>query len=147
MEVNLKLGLVYLKSYIFWDIDYIVKNKKKFSKINLILIEITNFNIKSIPKNLDCITKSLTEIDVLEDILEQNPNVTWIHTISSGVDKFLKIPKILDNKITLTNSRGAYKTPLAEYSILGMLYFSYDIPTYNKTFNKRGWINLKHKLL
>jgi phosphoglycerate dehydrogenase-like enzyme len=60
--------------------------------------------------------------------------------ISAGVDKYLTIPEIKNNpSITLTNARGAYSVPLAEYTIISLLYFNYHIPTYFKSFTNKTW--------
>ena len=64
-------------------------------------------------------------------ILSHFKNMTWVHSMFAGVDKFLAQKEISeDDKIILTNARGAFAGPLAEYTILAMLYFNYNVPTY-----------------
>ena len=41
--------------------------------------------------------------------------------------------------LILSNARGAYAQPLAEYSIMGMLHFSYSVPKYIKSYNENKW--------
>jgi len=38
----------------------------------------------------------------------------WVHTASAGVDR-LTFPALLDSDVVLTNSRGVFDTPIAEY--------------------------------
>lgn len=89
-----------------------------------------------------------SEASHVQYYLNKYPNIRWIHCLFAGVDKFLNIDEIRNNeKIILTNSRGAYSESLAEYSIGTMLYFNYDIPKYLDSFDKREWIQPKHEML
>jgi phosphoglycerate dehydrogenase-like enzyme len=49
-------------------------------------------------------------------------NVRWVHSLSAGVEKLL-IPEFVESPVPLTNARGVFKRPLAEFVVLGMLYF------------------------
>lgn len=61
----------------------------------------------------------------------------------SGVDKFIKTKEIRENdKLILTNARGAYSEPLAEYTMMSMLYFNYNVPAYYKSMENRQWNKL-----
>ncbi len=46
----------------------------------------------------------------------------WIHSLSAGVEKFL-IPDFIASAVPLTNARGVFKRSLAEFAVLGILYF------------------------
>lgn len=41
-------------------------------------------------------------------------SVRWVHTASAGVDRLI-FPGLVDSQVTLTNSRGVFDTPIAEY--------------------------------
>lgn len=43
----------------------------------------------------------------------------WVHTASAGVDR-LMFPGLLDSDVVLTNSRGVFDVPMAEY-VLGLV--------------------------
>jgi phosphoglycerate dehydrogenase-like enzyme len=45
-----------------------------------------------------------------------------VHSLSAGVEKLL-IPEFVESPVPLTNARGVFKRPLAEFVVLGMLYF------------------------
>jgi phosphoglycerate dehydrogenase-like enzyme len=48
--------------------------------------------------------------------------VKWIHSLSAGVEKFL-IPEFIASPVPLTNARGVFKRSLADFAVLGILYF------------------------
>ena len=47
----------------------------------------------------------------------------WVHSLSAGVEKLL-FPAFANSSIPLTNARGVFKRSLAEFVVLGMLYFT-----------------------
>ncbi len=51
----------------------------------------------------------------------------WVHTLSAGVEHLLT-PEFAASPVPLTNSRGVYKRSLAEFALLGILYFAKDVP-------------------
>jgi phosphoglycerate dehydrogenase-like enzyme len=55
-------------------------------------------------------------------IWKQAHAVKWIHSLSAGVEKVL-IPEFVTSPVPLTNARGVFKRSLAEFAVLGMLYF------------------------
>ncbi len=58
----------------------------------------------------------------LENIWQHAPRVRWIHSLAAGVDKLL-FPELIESPVPVTNARGVFKRPLAEFAVLGMLYF------------------------
>jgi phosphoglycerate dehydrogenase-like enzyme len=51
--------------------------------------------------------------------------VRWVHTLSAGVEHVLS-PEIIASPVPLTNGRGVFRRPLAEWAVGAMLYFMYD---------------------
>ncbi|SRR5579875_515811 len=49
-------------------------------------------------------------------------HVKWVHSLSAGVESAL-IPEFVTSSVPLTNARGVFAPSLAEFAILGMLYF------------------------
>lgn len=49
----------------------------------------------------------------------------WAHTLSAGVEHVLS-PEVIASPVPLTNGRGVFKRPLAEWAVGAMLYFQYD---------------------
>lgn len=48
--------------------------------------------------------------------------VKWVHSLSAGVEKML-FPDLIDSPVPLTNAKGVFKRSLAEFAVLGILYF------------------------
>jgi len=51
--------------------------------------------------------------------------VRWVHNLSTGVEHVLS-PEIIASPVPLTNGRGVFRRPLAEWAVGAMLYFLYD---------------------
>ncbi len=51
----------------------------------------------------------------------------WVHTLSAGVEHLLT-SEFAASPVPLTNARGVYKRSLAEFALLGILYFAKDVP-------------------
>jgi phosphoglycerate dehydrogenase-like enzyme len=49
----------------------------------------------------------------------------WVHNLSAGVEHVLS-PEIVASPVPLTNGRGVFRRPLAEWAVGAMLYFQYD---------------------
>jgi phosphoglycerate dehydrogenase-like enzyme len=56
------------------------------------------------------------------DIWREARNVKWVHSLSAGVESAL-IPEFVKSPVPLTNARGVFAPSLAEFVVLGMLYF------------------------
>lgn len=48
--------------------------------------------------------------------------VKWVHSLSAGVEKLL-FPELIESPVPVTNAKGVFKRSLAEFAVLGMLYF------------------------
>jgi len=145
----LNVGILYRETLrSTFDIDYIKSQLKNIPNINPIYIDLCKVDLISLPTNLDSIFLKPGELDYVEEIIKINPNIKWIHSMFSGVDKFLDKPIIKNNdSILLSNARGAFADSLAEFAILAMLYYYYNTNKYIEAFNQRKWIRpLNHQL-
>ena len=50
----------------------------------------------------------------------------WIHSRPAGVDKLL-FPELVESDVVMTNSRGVFSSSLAEFALLGLLFFHKDV--------------------
>ncbi len=57
-----------------------------------------------------------------DQVWQHTPKVRWVHSLSAGVEKLL-IPPVIESPVPVTNARGVFKRSLAEFTVLGMLYF------------------------
>lgn len=51
----------------------------------------------------------------------------WIHSLSAGVEQVL-FAALVESSVPLTNARGVFKRSLAEFAVLGMLWFAKGVP-------------------
>ena len=99
-------------------------------------------------KSLDMVTSDPKCASDIPKVLSHFKNLKWVHSMFAGVDKFLAQKEIFeDDNIILTNARGAYAGPLAEYTILAMLYFNYNVPTYLDCQENHKWTKLTNTML
>lgn len=64
---------------------------------------------------------------LLQAILPMATRLRWMHSLSAGVEAVL-FPELVASPIVLTNARGVFKRPLAEFVIAAALYFAKDLP-------------------
>lgn len=64
--------------------------------------------------------------------------VKWTHTLSAGVEHLLT-PEFVASPVPLTNARGVYKKSLAEFALLGVLYFAKEVPTMRRNQMAGKW--------
>jgi phosphoglycerate dehydrogenase-like enzyme len=64
--------------------------------------------------------------------------VKWVHTLSAGVEHMLT-PGFAASPVPLTNARGVYKRSLAEFALLGILFFAKDIPRMRRNQAAGRW--------
>lgn len=64
--------------------------------------------------------------------------VRWVHTASAGVDK-VTFPEILEHPAQITNARGVFDRPIAEYVTGVVLAFAKDLPATLRLQGRREW--------
>src|SRR5262245_23827720 len=52
--------------------------------------------------------------------------VRWVHSRPAGVDRLL-FPELVQSDVVVTNSRGVFSSSLAEFALLGLLFFLKDV--------------------
>ena len=62
----------------------------------------------------------------------------WVHTASAGVDR-VAFPALLASPVTLTNSRGVFDEPMAEFVLGAVLAFAKDTPRSLALQRDRTW--------
>jgi phosphoglycerate dehydrogenase-like enzyme len=59
-------------------------------------------------------------------IFSKATRLRWLHALSAGVESYL-FPELVESAVVMTNSRGVFKKPLAEFVITSALYFAKDL--------------------
>jgi phosphoglycerate dehydrogenase-like enzyme len=62
----------------------------------------------------------------------------WVHTASAGVDRLI-FPELIDSPVVLTNSRGVFDAPMAEYVLGLVLAMAKDLPATVAAQLRREW--------
>ncbi|HVK24979.1 MAG TPA: D-2-hydroxyacid dehydrogenase [Actinokineospora sp.] len=62
----------------------------------------------------------------------------WIHAAAAGVSH-LMVPGLAESEVVLTNARGIFDEPVAEYVLTVMLAFAKDLPTTLRLQQRRIW--------
>ncbi|NDU73717.1 D-2-hydroxyacid dehydrogenase [Actinomadura sp. DSM 109109] len=62
----------------------------------------------------------------------------WVHTASAGVDR-LMFPELVSGDTVITNSRGVFDEPIAEYVLGLVLAFAKDLHTTVRLQGERRW--------
>ena len=62
----------------------------------------------------------------------------WVHTASAGVDR-VAFPELLSSDVVITNSRGVFDLPIAEYVLGLVLAFAKDLPGTLRLQQNRTW--------
>ncbi|MGH9638996.1 MAG: D-2-hydroxyacid dehydrogenase [Bryobacteraceae bacterium] len=84
-------------------------------------------DIERLARQAEVIVYSTLTTDLpFADIWRLAKNVRWIHSLSAGVEPML-LPEVIASPVTITNARGVYKRSLAEFVVLGMLYFGKEV--------------------
>ncbi|SEB84639.1 D-2-hydroxyacid dehydrogenase [Paenibacillus sp. GP183] len=89
----------------------------------------------------------LAEADIMWDfdrrltprLTELAPRLKWIQATSSGIGDIVKKFGLDQSSITITNAAGIHAIPLAEHSLLSMLYFTKNVPFIRKEQAAHHW--------
>ena len=84
--------------------------------------------------------------ETLQEILKVNPKIKGVHTWWTGVDS-LVFPELKNYPLTLTNARGVYAEPLAEFVIAACIYFAKDFPRMLKNKMAAVWEQFESELI
>src|SRR5262245_58648904 len=71
----------------------------------------------------DAILYAHIDADLLAQALLLGGRVRWIHSLWTGVDGILR-PEVLAHPAPLTNGRGVFRWPLADWVMATMLFFA-----------------------
>lgn len=74
----------------------------------------------------------------LKDAFGAADELRWIHAASAGVDS-LMFEELRDSEVIVTNARGTFDQPIAEFVLAFMLHFAKDLPTSLEHQRQRIW--------
>jgi len=76
--------------------------------------------------------------DAFDRILVRAPLLTWVHSATSGVERALT-PAALERGVVVTNARGVFSRPIAEYVLMMILAVSRRLPQLLELQRERTW--------
>jgi len=76
--------------------------------------------------------------DPLDRLVGRAPKMRWIHSVSVGVESLLT-PCVLLRGLTVTNGRGVFDRPIAEYVLTMMLAICRRLPGLLELQRERTW--------
>src|SRR5204862_3429193 len=82
--------------------------------------------LKARAPEADAILYAHGEADLLTNILPRAGRVRWIHSLWTGVEGILSA-ELAAHPATLTNGRGVFRWPLADWVVGVMLFFAFDL--------------------
>src|SRR5580700_8082438 len=74
----------------------------------------------------DAILYAATKAGLLSGVLPHASRARWIHSLWTGVEGILT-PEMLAHPAQLSNGRGVFRWPLADWVMAAMLHFSFDL--------------------
>jgi phosphoglycerate dehydrogenase-like enzyme len=80
------------------------------------------------------------------DVFAAAPHLKWVHSMSAGVEKLL-FPAFAESAVPLTNARGVFKRSLAEFVVLGMLYFTKRVRRLVENQRTNKWDNFSTEFI
>jgi phosphoglycerate dehydrogenase-like enzyme len=78
----------------------------------------------------------------LDHVIERAPGLRWIHSISAGVDKVVT-PLSRQRGLQVTNARGVFSPPIAEYVVMMCLAIARRLPQLFDLQRERTWQPLR----
>ena len=83
---------------------------------------------------------------VLDHIVTRAPRLRWIHSASAGVDR-VSTPVVRERGLTVTNARGVFSRPIAEYVVMMSLAIARRLPHLLELQRERTWQPLRGREL
>jgi len=84
--------------------------------------------------------------DVFDRILLRTPRLRWVHSATAGVERVLT-PASRERGLAITNARGVFSRPIAEYVVMMMLSVSRRLPELLELQQERTWQPLEAREL
>jgi len=95
--------------------------------------------LKSSTPEADAILYAHVKDGLLTAILPIAKKLRWMHCLWTGVEGILR-PELLQHPAPLTNGRGTFREPLADWVAAAMLFFSFDLRRLIQQQERGVWV-------
>jgi len=75
---------------------------------------------------------------IFDRLMARCPELTWVHSATAGVERVLT-PAALERQLVITNARGVFSRPIAEYVLMMVLAISRRLPQLLELQGERTW--------
>src|SRR4051794_12458606 len=75
---------------------------------------------------------------VFDRLLSRCPRLRWVHSATAGVERVLT-PAAIERGLLITNARGVFSAPIAEYVLMMILAVSRRLPQLLELQRERTW--------
>ena len=83
---------------------------------------------------------------VLDHLVSRAPKLRWVHSASAGVDR-ISTAAVRERRLVVTNARGVFSRPIAEYVVMMALAISRRLPQLLELQRERTWQPLRGREL
>jgi phosphoglycerate dehydrogenase-like enzyme len=88
--------------------------------------------------DIEVLLRGWLNADAFDRLLARAPRLAWVHSATSGVERALT-PAALSRGIVVTNARGVFSAPIAEYVLMMILAVSRRLPQLLELQRERTW--------
>ncbi|HEY7335731.1 MAG TPA: D-2-hydroxyacid dehydrogenase [Bryobacteraceae bacterium] len=103
-----------------------LKGLKRLPEDVQALVSDDESELRKLSPQADAILYAYHRGSLFSAILPLANRAGWIHSLWTGVEGIL-VPELLAHPACLTNGRGVFRWPLADWTIAAMLYFAFDL--------------------
>ncbi len=88
--------------------------------------------------DVEVLLRGWLSTDAFDRLLSRAPRLVWVHSASAGVERALT-PVARERGILITNARGVFSRPIAEYVLMMILAVSRRLPQLLELQRERTW--------
>lgn len=88
--------------------------------------------------DVEVLLRGFISAEAFDRILARAPRLAWVHSASAGVERVLT-PASRERGLVVTNARGVFSRPIAEYVMMMILAVSRRLPQLMELQRERTW--------
>ena len=88
--------------------------------------------------DVEVLLRGWLSAEAFDRLLARAPQLRWVHSASAGVERALT-PAARERGIVITNARGVFSRPIAEYVLMMILAVSRRLPQLLELQRERTW--------
>lgn len=88
--------------------------------------------------DVEVLLRGWLSAEAFDRLLARAPRLSWVHSASAGVERALT-PTARERGVVITNARGVFSRPIAEYVLMMILAISRRLPQLLELQRERTW--------